>query len=55
VLAVADVDAAIATTEREGGSVISPAEDYPDADVRATIVSDPQGHIVEFVGPIPPR
>ena len=49
---VADVDETIAQVERAGGSVMRPGEDRPEHAVRAAVVADPEGHIIEIVGPM---
>lgn len=49
---VADVDAVCAATEAHGGSVVRPGEDRPEHGVRAGVVADPEGHIIEIVGPL---
>lgn len=49
---VADVDATIAAVEAAGGSVLRAGEDRPEHAVRAAVVADNEGHIIEIVGPI---
>lgn len=49
---VADVDATIGTVEAAGGKTVRPGEDRPEHNVRAAIVSDPEGHFIELVGPM---
>ncbi len=49
---VADVDGTIASVERAGGSVLRLGEDRPEHGVRAAVVADNEGHIIEIVGPI---
>lgn len=49
---VADVDATCAAVKASNGSVVRPGEDRPEHDVRAAIVADPEGHIIEIVGPM---
>jgi catechol 2,3-dioxygenase-like lactoylglutathione lyase family enzyme len=49
---VSDVDAICATVEAGGGSVIRPGEDRPEHGVRAAVVGDLEGHIIEIVGPM---
>lgn len=49
---VADVDAMLATVEQSGGKVLRPGQDRPEHGVRAAVVSDPEGHIIEVVGPM---
>lgn len=48
---VADVDAILAAVEAAGGSVLRPGEDRPEHGVRAAVVGDIEGHIIEIVGP----
>jgi catechol 2,3-dioxygenase-like lactoylglutathione lyase family enzyme len=49
---VPDVEATIATVEAEGGKTIRPGEDRPEHAVRAAVVCDPEGHLIELVGPM---
>jgi catechol 2,3-dioxygenase-like lactoylglutathione lyase family enzyme len=49
---VSDVDAAVKTVEEAGGMVVRPGQDRPEHGVRAAVVSDPEGHIIEVVGPM---
>jgi catechol 2,3-dioxygenase-like lactoylglutathione lyase family enzyme len=49
---VVDVDSILAAVERAGGSVIRVGEDRPEHGVRAAVVADPEGHVIEIVGPI---
>jgi catechol 2,3-dioxygenase-like lactoylglutathione lyase family enzyme len=49
---VADVDAMLTTVERSGGKILRPGQDRPEHGVRAAVVSDPEGHIIEVVGPM---
>ena len=49
---VANVDAICAAVIAGGGSVLRPGEDRPEHSVRAAIVADPEGHIIEIVGPM---
>jgi len=49
---VPDVEATIATVEIQGGKIVRPGEDRPEHAVRAAVVSDPQGHMIELVGPM---
>lgn len=52
-LNVADVDGFCAIVAANGGSVIRPGEDRAEHGVRAAVVGDNEGHIIEIVGPIP--
>ena len=45
---VADVDAAAAAVAKAGGKIVKPAEDVPEHGVRAVILSDPEGHMMEL-------
>jgi catechol 2,3-dioxygenase-like lactoylglutathione lyase family enzyme len=49
---VADVDAICAATAAGGGQVLRAGEDRPEHGVRAAVVADPEGHIIEIVGPM---
>jgi predicted enzyme related to lactoylglutathione lyase len=49
---VSDVDATIAAVKAAGGGVVRPGEDRPEHKVRAAVVSDNEGHMIELVGPM---
>lgn len=49
---VADVDAILAEVQAAGGCIVRPGEDRPEHGVRAAVVTDNEGHIIEIVGPI---
>jgi catechol 2,3-dioxygenase-like lactoylglutathione lyase family enzyme len=49
---VSDVDATVAAAVAAGGACIRAGEDIQDHGVRAAIVSDPEGHHIELVGPL---
>jgi catechol 2,3-dioxygenase-like lactoylglutathione lyase family enzyme len=49
---VADVDATCATVETAGGRVVRAGQDRPEHSVRAAVVADPEGHLIELVGPM---
>jgi catechol 2,3-dioxygenase-like lactoylglutathione lyase family enzyme len=49
---VDDVDATANAATALGGEVFRPGEDIPDHHVRAAVVRDPEGHLIELVGPI---
>jgi predicted enzyme related to lactoylglutathione lyase len=49
---VSNVDATVRSVEAEGGSVVRSGQDRPEHSVRAAVVSDPEGHIIEIVGPM---
>lgn len=52
VFTVSDVEATIHAVQAAGGAVVRPGEDRPEHGVRAAVVSDPEGHLIELVGPI---
>jgi predicted enzyme related to lactoylglutathione lyase len=52
VFTVSDVDATVRSVEAEGGSILRPGQDRPEHNVRAAVVSDPEGHVIEVVGPM---
>jgi catechol 2,3-dioxygenase-like lactoylglutathione lyase family enzyme len=52
VVRVSDVDATLTAVEESGGKKLRPAEDRPEHDVRAAVAADPDGHIIEVVGPM---
>jgi catechol 2,3-dioxygenase-like lactoylglutathione lyase family enzyme len=47
-----DVDATVSAVRKEGGSVLRAGQDRPEHGVRAAVVKDPEGHIIEVVGPM---
>jgi catechol 2,3-dioxygenase-like lactoylglutathione lyase family enzyme len=49
---VADVDATLAIVEQSGGKIVRPGQDRPEHSVRAAVASDPEGHIIEVIGPM---
>lgn len=49
---VVDVEAVCEATLAEGGRVIRAGEDQPAYGVRAAVIADPEGHIIEIVGPM---
>jgi catechol 2,3-dioxygenase-like lactoylglutathione lyase family enzyme len=52
VFTVSDVDATVRRVQTEGGSTLRAGQDRPEHNVRAAVVSDPEGHIIEIVGPM---
>lgn len=50
---VADVDAALAAAEALGGRILRAGQDRPEHRVRAAVIADPEGHVIEIVGPMP--
>lgn len=49
---VSDVDATCRAAEAAGGAVFRAGEDQPAHQVRAAVISDPEGHHIELVGPM---
>jgi catechol 2,3-dioxygenase-like lactoylglutathione lyase family enzyme len=49
---VSDVDATVAAVVAAGGTLGRAGEDRPEHGVRAAVVSDPEGHVIEIVGPM---
>lgn len=49
---VADVDAICQAVVEAGGAVFRAGEDRPEHAVRAAVVTDPEGHHIELVGPM---
>jgi catechol 2,3-dioxygenase-like lactoylglutathione lyase family enzyme len=49
---VPDVDACVATVEANGGSCRRAGENIADHGVRAAVVCDNEGHMIELVGPM---
>jgi len=49
---VPDVEATIAAVTAVGGAVRRPGEDRPEHAVRAAVVTDPEGRLIELVGPM---
>jgi catechol 2,3-dioxygenase-like lactoylglutathione lyase family enzyme len=52
VFSVADVETMLKTVELEGGRIVRPGEDQPQYGVRAAVVSDPDGYLIELVSPL---
>jgi catechol 2,3-dioxygenase-like lactoylglutathione lyase family enzyme len=52
VFMTSDVDATIRAVENHGGGVLRAGQDRPEHGVRAAVVKDPEGHIIEVVGPM---
>jgi catechol 2,3-dioxygenase-like lactoylglutathione lyase family enzyme len=52
VFMTSDVDATLRAVQEQGGRVMREGEDRPEHGVRAAVVSDPEGHIIEVVGPM---
>lgn len=49
---VEDVDETVAKVEAAGGKARRAGEDRPEHAVRAAVVTDPEGHVIELVGPM---
>jgi len=49
---VTDVEQTIAAALTHGGTLVRAGEDIPSHAVRAGLVADPDGHVVELVGPL---
>ena len=49
---VPDVDALCDSVEANGGRVLRAGQDRPEHSVRAAVVADPEGHVIEVVGPM---
>jgi predicted enzyme related to lactoylglutathione lyase len=47
-----DVDATIRAVTDNGGAIVRAGQDRPEHAVRAAVVHDPEGHIIEIVGPM---
>ena len=52
VLRVEDVDAMSARVQQAGGSVVRAGQDLAEFNTRAAILADPEGHVIELVGPM---
>jgi predicted enzyme related to lactoylglutathione lyase len=52
IFTVSDVDATVRSVQTQGGSVVRAGQDRPEHNVRAAVVSDPEGHLIEVVGPM---
>jgi predicted lactoylglutathione lyase len=55
VFTTSDVDATVDAAQKNGGSVLRVGQDRPEHNVRAAIVSDLDGHVIEIVGPMVQR
>jgi catechol 2,3-dioxygenase-like lactoylglutathione lyase family enzyme len=49
---VDDVDGTSARVTALGGRVVRAGQNRPEHGVRAAVVADPEGHLIELVGPI---
>ena len=52
---VADIDATIAAVERAGGRSEVPVHENAEHGVRAAIVADPDGHLIELIQMLAPQ
>jgi catechol 2,3-dioxygenase-like lactoylglutathione lyase family enzyme len=52
VFTVSDVDATVKAVETAGGAMVRAGQDRAEHNVRAAVVSDPEGHLIELVGPM---
>jgi hypothetical protein len=52
---VSDVDATCRTVANAGGKVVRAGQDRPEHNARAAVVTDPEGHFIELVGPMRAR
>ncbi len=52
---VSDVEATCNTVKNAGGKIVRPGQDRPEHNVRAAVVGDPEGHVIELVGPLSAR
>jgi catechol 2,3-dioxygenase-like lactoylglutathione lyase family enzyme len=55
VFTTSDVDATVDAVKKNGGAVLRAGQDRPEHSVRAAVVSDPEGHVIEVVGPMVER
>lgn len=49
---VTDVDQTVAAAQAAGGKCLRAGEDRPEHAVRAAVVCDCEGHVIELVGPL---
>lgn len=49
---VDDVDGTGTAVEALGGRIVRAGQDRPEHGVRASVVADPEGHLIELVGPM---
>jgi catechol 2,3-dioxygenase-like lactoylglutathione lyase family enzyme len=47
-----DVDATVRAATEHGGRVLRAGQNRPEHKVRAAVIEDPEGHIIEVVGPM---
>jgi predicted enzyme related to lactoylglutathione lyase len=52
---VSDLNKTLAAVHKAGGRIEVPTHDNPEHGVRAAIVSDPAGHLIEIIQMIPAR
>jgi catechol 2,3-dioxygenase-like lactoylglutathione lyase family enzyme len=49
---VSDVQAIEDAVQANGGAIVRAGQDRPEHRVRAAVVADPEGHVIEVVGPM---
>ena len=49
---VSDVEETVKMVGAAGGKTMRPGQDRPEHGVRSAVVCDPEGHILEIVGPL---
>jgi catechol 2,3-dioxygenase-like lactoylglutathione lyase family enzyme len=49
---VADVDETLRAVETAGGNIVRAGQNRPEHKVRAAVASDPEGHMIEVIGPM---
>lgn len=52
IFSATDVDATVDAATENGGFVLRAGEDRREHSVRAAVISDPEGHVIEVVGPM---
>lgn len=52
VFSVSDVQAIEDAVQANGGATVRAGQDRPEHGVRAAVVADPEGHVIEVVGPM---
>jgi len=49
---VADVEESARAAIAAGGRIIHPVQDNPEHQIRLAFVADPEGHVIELLGPL---
>lgn len=49
---VDDVEQSVASALKAGGRLIHPVQDNPEHKIRLAFVADPEGHVIELLGPL---